>query len=141
MPVRRDRVTTLFNRGPVSPPSGGRVGPIIKTEKTEMTFVRAFAPAALAAVLALASPLAAAAVTLHGGPDAAMAQTVAAKAGDTVTVSVKTANLRSGPSTKSKKIAGMAQGTKLQVVEVIKSGWLKVKGPAGDGYVAGKLVK
>jgi len=106
-----------------------------------MTFVRAFAPAALAAVLALASPFAAAAVTLHGKPDAAMARTVAAKAGDTVTVSVKTANLRSGPSTKSKKIAGMAQGTKLQVVEVTQSGWLKVKGPAGDGYVSGKLVK
>lgn len=107
-----------------------------------MTLVRAFAPAALAAVLAYASPFAAAgAVTLHGGPDAAVAQTVAAKAGDTVTVSSKTANLRSGPSTKSKKIAAMAQGTKLQVVEVTKTGWLKVKGPAGDGYVAGKLVK
>ena len=70
-----------------------------------------------------------------------MAQAVAAKAGDTVAVTVKTANLRSGPSSKSKKIAGMAAGTKLQVVEVTKTGWLKVKGAAGDGYVLGRLVK
>ncbi len=107
-----------------------------------MTFVRAFAPAALAAVFAFASPLApASAITLHRGADATLAEAIAAKAGDTVSVAVKTANLRSGPSTKSKKIAGMASGTKLQVVEVTKTGWLKVKGPAGDGYVSGKLVK
>lgn len=107
-----------------------------------MTFVRALAPAALAAVLAFAAPLTpASAVTLHRGADAAAAETVAAKAGDTVSVTVKTANLRSGPSTKSKRIAAMAKGTKLQVVEATKNGWLKVKGPAGDGYVAGNLVK
>ena len=107
-----------------------------------MTFVRALAPAALAAVLAYASPVAvASAVTLHRGADVAVAETVAVKVGDTVSVSSKTANLRSGPSTKTRKIAAMAQGTKLQVVEVTKSGWLKVKGPSGDGYVSGKLVK
>ncbi len=107
-----------------------------------MSFVRAIAPAALAAILVYASPIVtASAVTLHRGADATVAQTAAAKAGDTVSVTVKTANLRSGPSTKSKKIAGMAAGTKLQVVEVTKNGWLKVKGAAGDGYVSGKLVK
>ena len=29
----------------------------------------------------------------------------------------------------------------LQVTEVTKSGWVKVKGAAGDGYVSAKLVK
>lgn len=107
-----------------------------------MTFVRVIAPAALAAMLAYAQPVATAqAVTLHRGADAAMVQTIAAKAGDTVSVTAKTANLRSGPSTKSKKVASMGSGTKLQVVEVTKTGWLKVKGPSGDGYVSGKLVK
>ena len=107
-----------------------------------MTFVRAIAPAALAAMLVYAVPIAtASAVTLHSGPDIALGEMVAAKAGDTVSVTAKTANLRSGPSTKSKKIAGMSAGTKLQVVEVTKTGWLKVKGPSGDGYVSGKLVK
>lgn len=104
-----------------------------------MKLVRAFAPAALAAALVYAGP--ASAVTPQRGVDIQAAETVAAKAGDTVTVTSKTANLRSGPSTKTKKIAAMAQGTKLQVSEVTKDGWLKVKGPAGDGYVYARLVK
>ena len=104
-----------------------------------MKFVRVFAPVALAAVLAYGVP--ASAVTLQRGLDVQVAEIVAAKVGDTVTVTSKTANLRSGPSTKTKKIAAMAQGTKLQVSEVTKDGWLKVKGPAGDGYVYAKLVK
>ncbi len=95
------------------------------------------AMAALAVVLAMPSH----AVTLSRAAETAAVELVAAKAGDTVTVSAKTANLRSGPSAKSKKVAGLAKGTKLQVVEVTKSGWLKVKGPQGDGYVSGKLVK
>jgi uncharacterized protein YraI len=70
-----------------------------------------------------------------------VAQTVAAKAGDTVAVSGKTANLRATPSTKGKKVASLARGTKLTVVAVEKGGWLKVKGAAGDGYVYAKLVK
>ena len=107
-----------------------------------MTFVRAIAPAALAAVFALAlAPATASAVTLNRAAGPVLAQTVAAKAGDTVSVTVKTANLRAGPTTKSKKIAGMAASTKLQVIEVTKSGWLKVKGAAGEGYVSGNLVK
>ena len=106
-----------------------------------MTYARSFASAALAALLALAVAAPAGALTLSRGIDPAVIRTVAAKAGDTVTVSGKTVNLRSGPSTKAKKIAALSKGTKLQVVEVTKSGWLKVKGPQGDGYVSGRLVK
>lgn len=102
---------------------------------TARSFAAAFA--ALALVATAAAPVSA--LTLHRNADFAAAHTVALKAGDTVTVA-KTANLRSGPSAKAKKIAGLSKGTKLQVTEV-KDGWVKVKGPAGDGYVSSKLVK
>ncbi|MCK6449579.1 MAG: SH3 domain-containing protein [Alphaproteobacteria bacterium] len=106
-----------------------------------MSSARALASLAAVAALAVSLSLPAHALTLDRGADTAAVVLVAAKAGDTVTVSAKTANLRSGPSAKSKKVAGLAKGTKLQVVEVTKGGWLKVKGPQGDGYVSGKLVK
>jgi uncharacterized protein YgiM (DUF1202 family) len=106
-----------------------------------MTCTRGFASIALAALMAVAIAVPAHALTFSRGVALEAAEMVAAKAGDTVTVSAKTANLRSGPTAKSKKVAGLSQGTKLQVVEVTKSGWLKVKGPQGDGYVSGRLVK
>jgi len=94
---------------------------------------------ALALGLVLSGP--ASALTSQRSVDVAVAQEIAVKAGDTVSVTAKTANLRSGPSAKSKKIAALAKGTKLTVTEVAKSGWVKVKGPAGDGYVSARLVK
>jgi len=106
-----------------------------------MTTVRGIASLAFTLVLAAALAAPASAVTLQHATATTMAQPIAAKVGDTVTVTPKVANLRGGPSTKSKKIASMAKGTKLQVTEVAKGGWLKVKGPAGDGYVLGTLVK
>jgi len=106
-----------------------------------MTSIRGLVSVALAALLAVAVSAPAQSLTLTRGGELATAETVAAKAGDTVKVSAKTANLRSGPSTKTKKVAGLAKGTKLQVVEVTKSGWLKVKGPQGNGFVSGKLVR
>ncbi len=96
---------------------------------------------ALAALLGLALAGPASAVTLQRGAELAVAQNVAAKVGDTVAVTAKTANLRATPSTKGKKVAALAKGTKLTVLAVEKGGWLKVKGAAGDGYVSAKLVK
>ncbi len=104
---------------------------------TARTLASAFAALAILAFAALP----ASAVTLHRNADFAVAQSIALKAGDSVAVSAKTANLRAGPSAKSKKIAGLSKGTKLQVTDVSKPGWVKVKGPAGDGYVSAKLVK
>lgn len=106
-----------------------------------MICTRGLASIAVAALMALAVAAPAHAVTPTTPVALPSAELVVAKAGDTVTVSAKTANLRSGPSAKAKKVAGLSKGTKLQVVEVTKSGWLKVKGPQGDGYVSGKLVK
>lgn len=106
-----------------------------------MTTARTLASAFAALAILAAASLPASAVTLHRNADFAVAETVALKAGDSVAVTAKTANLRSGPSSKSKKIAAMSKGTKLQVTEVTKDGWVKVKGPAGDGYVSAKLVK
>ncbi len=99
--------------------------------------------ASLAAMALLGAALAApaSAVTLQRGVDVAVAQNIAVKAGDTVSVTAKTANLRATPSAKGKKVASLAKGTKLTVVAVEKAGWLKVKGAAGDGYVSAKLVK
>lgn len=106
-----------------------------------MMTVRGLASIAVAIAFSVAAAAPASAVTLHRSVDFAVAEQVALKAGDTATVSAKTANLRSGPSAKSKKIAALSQGTKLTVTEVTKSGWVKVKGAAGDGYVSAKLVK
>ena len=106
-----------------------------------MKTARTLASLAIAALVGVALSGPASAVTLQRGADVAVLQHIAAKAGDTVTVSAKTANLRGTPSAKGKKVASLAQGTKLTVVAVEKSGWLKVKGAAGDGYVSGKMVK
>jgi uncharacterized protein YgiM (DUF1202 family) len=105
-----------------------------------MMTARKIAPLAVAVLVGLALAGPASAVTLQRGADAAVAQNVALKAGDTVAVTAKTANLRASPSTKGKKVAALAKGTKLTVVSVEK-GWVKVKGAAGDGYVSAKLVK
>ncbi len=106
-----------------------------------MTTARTLASAIAALAILTAGAQSASAVTLHRNADFAVAQSVALKAGDSVAVSAKTANLRAGPSAKSKKIAALSKGTKLQVTEVAKGGWVKVKGPQGDGYVSAKLVK
>lgn len=106
-----------------------------------MTTARTFTSALAALAILAAAAMPASAVTLHRNADFAAATSIALKAGDSVAVSAKTANLRAGPSAKSKKIAALSKGTKLQVTEVAKAGWVKVKGPAGDGYVSAKLVK
>lgn len=105
-----------------------------------MKTARTLASLAVAALVGLAFAAPASAITLQRSADVVVAQNVALKAGDSVSVT-KTANLRASPSTKGKKVATLAKGTKLSVVSVEKGGWVKVKGAAGDGYVSAKLVK
>ena len=106
-----------------------------------MTTAHTLASAVAALAILAAAAMPASALTLHRNADFAVAQSIALKAGDQVAVSAKTANLRAGPSAKAKKIAALNKGTKLQVTEAAKGGWVKVKGPQGDGYVSAKLVK
>jgi uncharacterized protein YgiM (DUF1202 family) len=62
-----------------------------------------------------------------------------AQAGSTATVRVKSAILRAGPDTKSKKLASLRRGTKLQVTGT-SGEWTKVKVGAQEGYVSTSLL-
>ena len=92
------------------------------------------------AVLGFTSAAAPAAPTLSvpEGPSASALQLVQA-ASSNATVRVKSAVLRAGPDTKSKKLASLPRGTKLTVVS--QSGdWTQVKAGNQQGYVSTSLL-
>ena len=92
-----------------------------------------------AAVLGFAfAAQAAPTATLKEGPGVSSLQLVQAASGQ-ATVRVKSAVLRSGPDTKSKKVTSLPRGTKLQVVG--QSGdWTQVRAGTQQGYVSTSLL-
>jgi uncharacterized protein YraI len=77
-------------------------------------------------------------LTLPEGPSASSLHLVQAASGS-ATVRVKSAILRAGPDTKSKKLASLRRGTRLTVVS--QSGdWTQVKVGDQQGYVSTSLL-
>jgi uncharacterized protein YgiM (DUF1202 family) len=57
-------------------------------------------------------------------------------------VSVSAANLREKPTTHSKKLAKLARGTKVSVIEKVADGkWAHVNVDGKDGYIFASLLK
>ena len=88
-----------------------------------MTTARILASAFAALAILAAASLPASAVTLHRNADFAVAESVAVKAGDSVAVTAKTANLRSGPSSKSKKIAALSPNAVKLTKEMVNAAY------------------
>jgi uncharacterized protein YraI len=91
-----------------------------------------------AAVLGFAFAAAQAAPTLPL-PESPSALQLVQAASSNATVRVKSAVLRAGPDTKSKKLASLPRGTRLTVVS--QSGeWTQVKAGNQQGYVSTSLL-
>lgn len=103
--------------------------------------MRQYVIAAVAAVAAigLASGVnGAPMIALTGVPSASHVQLAQATSSQ-ATVSVKSAILRSAPNIKSKKLASLQRGTKLQVLD--QSGeWTHVRAGTREGYVSSSLL-
>lgn len=96
--------------------------------------------ATAAAAMCLASGVGAAPTTgLTGAPGARYVELVQA-AGSQATVRVKSAILRAGPDTKSKKLASLPRGTKLQVMGG-SGDWTQVRAGNREGYVSSSLLR
>lgn len=67
-------------------------------------------------------------------------QLAQAQMGKQTTVRVKSAVLRAGPTTSSKKLASLRRGTKVQVLEQAGDQWTKVRAGKQEGYVSSSLL-
>ena len=95
--------------------------------------------AVAATAIFLAWSVAAAPITGPVSGSTASQLHLAQAAGKQTSVRVKSAVLREGPSTKSKKVTSLPRGTKVQVLE--QSGdWTKVRAGAREGYVSSTLL-
>jgi uncharacterized protein YgiM (DUF1202 family) len=107
----------------------------------EIGMTRLFwASAAMVGLLAFsgAQPASAASAALSGLRASSPDMVIQVQAGS-ATVRVKSANLRSDASAKSTRVAKLARGTKLEVLDT-KGGWLHVKAGEYTGYISNKLV-
>lgn len=94
--------------------------------------------AAVVAAVAFASVASAAPVLSSAQvPGASVLQL--AQAGGQATVRVKSAILRAEPSTRSKKLASLRRGTKVQVLED-RGDWIRVRAGSQEGFVSSSLL-
>lgn len=94
---------------------------------------------AAAALVGLAVATAEAAPTVTRTDISGMSNIQLAQASKQTTVRVKSAILRAGPSTSSKKLTSLRRGTKVQVLSQADQ-WTKVRAGNQEGYVSSSLL-